>query len=106
MGFEFTEVCLQVAGTQGVGKQGVLGNEGAGALDAAPDSRGGESLLALAQGVAQVGQQAVAAVVHDGLVELGVEQGVGPQVVGIQRGVLFLDGGVEDVGNVPALLGA
>lgn len=77
MRFEFGEVGVEVAGAEGVGKQGVLGNEGTGTLNAAPHGRGGETLLALAQGVSQIGQQTVATVVHDGLVELRVEPGIG-----------------------------
>ena len=72
MGMEFGQVGVDVAGAEGVGKHCVLGHEGAGLLNAAADGGGGKTLLALAQRVAEVRQQAVAAVVHDGLVKLSV----------------------------------
>ena len=55
MGVEFGEVGVDVAGAEGVGKQGMLGHEGACLLNAAANSGGSEALLALAQRVAKVG---------------------------------------------------
>ncbi len=104
MGMEFGQVGVDVAGAEGVGKQGVLGHEAACLLDAAADGSCGKALLALAQGVAEVGEEAVAAVVHDGLVELRIQLGIGAQIASVEGGLLLIDGGDEDIGDEAALL--
>lgn len=92
---EFGEIRVDVAGTEGVGKQAMLRDERAGTLHIAPDGGRSETLLTLAQGVAKASQQAISTVVHDGLVETRVEAGVGAQVLGVESRGLFLDGGVK-----------
>lgn len=105
MVFEFSEVGGVVAVAEGFGKQAVLGDEATRSLHIAANCRGCEALLTLAQRVTEMGKQAIAAVVHDGLVETRIEVGVCAQVTGVERGVLFRDGRIEAISNDGALCG-